>query len=44
MIVGGYAMAYHGFPRFTKDIDIFLKTQKKIRYPKAYGFESARAK
>ena len=25
MIVGGYAVAYHGFPRFTKDIDIFFK-------------------
>jgi hypothetical protein len=24
MIVGGYALAYHGFPRFTKDIDIFF--------------------
>ena len=24
MIVGGYAVAYHGFPRFTKDIDIFF--------------------
>ena len=23
MIVGGYAVAYHGYPRFTKDIDIF---------------------
>ncbi len=23
MIVGGYAVAFHGFPRFTKDIDIF---------------------
>lgn len=23
MIVGGFAVAYHGFPRFTKDIDIF---------------------
>lgn len=23
MIVGGYAVAYHGFPRFTKDIDVF---------------------
>jgi hypothetical protein len=28
MIVGGYAMAYHGFPRFTKDIDIFYKNSK----------------
>ena len=23
MIVGGYAVAYHGFPRFTKNIDVF---------------------
>lgn len=23
MIVGGYAVAFHGFPRFTNDIDIF---------------------
>lgn len=23
MIVGGYAVAYHGHPRFTKDIDVF---------------------
>ena len=25
VIVGGYAMAFHGYPRFTKDIDIFYK-------------------
>jgi hypothetical protein len=25
MVVGGYAVAFHGYPRFTKDIDIFLK-------------------
>jgi len=24
MIVGGYAVAFHGFPRFTKDIDVFF--------------------
>lgn len=23
LIVGGYAVAFHGFPRFTKDIDIY---------------------
>ena len=23
MIVGGYAVAFHGYPRFTNDIDIF---------------------
>jgi len=25
MIVGGYAVAFHGFPRFTKDMDIFFE-------------------
>ncbi len=24
MIVGGYAVAFHGYPRFTKDMDIFF--------------------
>src|SRR5262245_53933 len=24
LIVGGYAMALHGAPRFTKDIDLFI--------------------
>lgn len=24
LIVGGYAVAYHGFPRLTKDIDFFF--------------------
>lgn len=24
MIIGGYAVAFHGFPRFTKDLDIFF--------------------
>ena len=35
VIVGGYAMAFHGYPRFTKDIDIFFKNSvdniKKIQ-------------
>lgn len=32
MIVGGYALAFHGYPRFTKDIDIFFKnTEKNIK-------------
>jgi hypothetical protein len=25
MIVGGYAVAFHGYPRFTKDIDVFFR-------------------
>lgn len=28
MIVGGYAVAFHGFPRFTKDIDVFFLASK----------------
>ena len=28
MIVGGYAVAFHGHPRFTKDIDIFFSSTK----------------
>lgn len=24
MVVGGYAVAYHGCPRFTKDLDLFF--------------------
>ena len=26
MMVGGYAVAFHGAPRFTKDVDIFGST------------------
>ena len=29
MIVGGYAVAFHGYPRFTKDIDIFFEVSQK---------------
>ncbi len=28
IIVGGYALAYHGAPRYTGDIDIFVKPNK----------------
>lgn len=26
MVVGGYAVAFHGHPRFTKDIDVFFQS------------------
>ena len=26
LIVGGYALAFHGHPRYTKDIDIWIAT------------------
>ena len=29
MIVGGYAVAFHGYPRFTKDIDIFYDSNNQ---------------
>ena len=29
VIVGGYALAYHGAPRFTGDLDIFVKPDLK---------------
>lgn len=24
LVVGGYALAFHGFPRYTKDIDFWV--------------------
>ena len=29
LIVGGYAVAFHGFPRLTKDIDIFFENSNE---------------
>lgn len=29
LIVGGYALAFHGAPRYTGDIDIFIKPDKE---------------
>jgi hypothetical protein len=44
MIVGGYAVAYYGYPRFTKDLDVFyLLTPENIYSLKnalvEFGFE-----
>ncbi len=43
MIVGGYAVAFHGFPRFTKDIDIFFdassgNVEKIVQTLEQFGF------
>ncbi len=24
LVIGGYAVAFHGFPRYTKDIDLWI--------------------
>ena len=29
MIVGGYALAFHGAPRFTGDIDLFVSSDRE---------------
>jgi hypothetical protein len=29
LIVGGYALAYHGAPRYTGDIDVFIKPDRE---------------
>ena len=45
MIVGGYALAFHGAPRFTGDIDVFIKpdhenAQRIIKVLEDFGFSS----
>jgi hypothetical protein len=45
MIVGSYAMAFHGRPRYTGDLDIWIDISesnaiKMIRVLKVFGFES----
>jgi hypothetical protein len=45
LIVGGYALAFHGVPRFTGDIDLYVKpgkenSKKIISALNAFGFSS----
>jgi len=45
IIVGGYALAFHGAPRFTGDIDLYVKpvrenAERIIQALEAFGFES----
>ena len=45
MIVGGYALAFHGYPRFTQDIDFWIWTdkinaEKLISALEDFGFSS----
>ncbi|MBW1893163.1 MAG: nucleotidyltransferase [Deltaproteobacteria bacterium] len=46
LIVGGYALAYHGAPRYTGDIDVFVKPDKEnalciLKALNEFGFGSA---
>ena len=45
LIVGGYAVAYHGYPRYTKDIDVWIHVNpdnaaRVVRALADFGFES----
>ena len=45
MIVGGYALAFHGAPRYTGDLDIFIRSdsfnaQRIMRALEDFGFKS----
>ena len=43
VVVGGHAVAYHGYPRFTGDLDFFVKPSREnavrvVAVLKAFGF------
>lgn len=45
LVVGGYAVAIHGYPRFTGDIDFWVKPEKDnaeniVKTLKEFGFAS----
>ena len=37
LVVGGYAVALHGYPRYTKDIDVWIDSESLKRNKKASG-------
>lgn len=44
LVVGGYAVAFHGYPRYTKDLDIWIwinesNIQKLLKAITDFGFE-----
>ncbi|MBU2509860.1 hypothetical protein KJ966_00905 [bacterium] len=45
LIVGGYSVAFHGYPRYTKDIDLLIavdseNAQKMVQVINDFGFAS----
>jgi hypothetical protein len=45
LVVGAFAVSYHGFPRYTADIDLFIKTSptnadRLLRALSEFGFRS----
>jgi hypothetical protein len=48
LIVGGYALAFHGAPRYTGDMDLFIRPDKEnstkiLKALGEFGFASTRA-
>lgn len=49
LVIGGYAVSIHGYPRSTKDLDICIKiseenAEKMVHVIKDFGFESLKLK
>ena len=45
LVIGGYAVAFHGYPRYTKDIDIWIEigeenAERMVRALRQFGFGS----
>ena len=45
LVVGGYAVAFHGHPRYTKDLDVWIElspdnADKILKALKEFGFGS----
>jgi len=43
LVVGGYAVAFHGHPRYTKDLDVWIETSREnaenlLRALRDFGF------
>jgi hypothetical protein len=49
LVIGGYAVAFHGYPRYTRDIDIWIEMSpdnaaRIVRALEQFGFGSLRLK
>lgn len=45
LVVGGYAVAFHGYPRYTKDLDVWIElspenAENVLKALEEFGFES----
>jgi predicted nucleotidyltransferase len=45
LVIGGYAVAFHGHPRYTKDLDVWIamnpdNAAKMVKALEQFGFES----